>query len=185
MSTLVLYSLQVWWNCDPFSVFLSTCLRNEKLHIFCNSFMWFLDGCIILHTHTVGLFSFALIAVRRESNVCSGIICSPAVGPEIEQWWTSIMAVESLCLAGFLGEHTLAELCCGSSETLQCCFRPSSCSLIFTAVQSRLCVPAFCNPYRFQSSRQGIAAECWGRGKVLVPWSAGWDNFLAKLLSSS
>lgn len=48
---------------------LPTCLGNEKLHIFCNSFMWFLDGCVILHMHSVSLFSFVLIAVRRESTI--------------------------------------------------------------------------------------------------------------------
>lgn len=76
------------------------------------------------------------------------------------------MAAES-CMVGLLGEHTLAELCCGNSETLQRCFCPSSCSLIFATVQSGLCTLAFCSPYCFQSSEWGLAAKWGGEGRFL------------------
>lgn len=52
------------------SLSLPIYFRHEKLHIFCKSFMWFLDGCIILYMHSLSLFSFVLIAVKKREQLC-------------------------------------------------------------------------------------------------------------------
>lgn len=174
----MLYSLQVWWNCDPFSILTYMLEKWETAHLLQQFHVvsWKNALCYICILSVCFPLSWLLLEGKAVSEIQDHMLTS--CGPLNRG--TLIMAVGS-CMVGLWGEHTLADLCCESSETLWRCFCPSSCSLIFTTVQSGLCTPAFCNPYSFQSSGWWLAAKCGWRGKILVPLCAGWDRFLAKL----